>query len=126
MTAGDLCHRDVVTIRPHDLLVDAAERIRDEHLVALIVVAEPEGDRVPIGILTAQQAADALGRTAHVPHLTVADVMNVELTLVNASDAIDAVRTTMDGYTLCCVPVVDALGGLEGILTREDLELAGT
>ena len=52
MTAGDICHRDVVVAPRSEMIVDAARRMRTSYVGDLIVVENRDGRYVPIGIVT--------------------------------------------------------------------------
>ena len=49
MTAGDICTRPVVTADRDETIVEAARRMRDRHVGALVVV---DASQRPLGILT--------------------------------------------------------------------------
>ena len=52
MTCGEFCNRQVVIARRDERVAEAARRLRDFHVGTLIVVAEQDGRRIPVGILT--------------------------------------------------------------------------
>jgi CBS domain-containing protein len=54
MNVGEICVRNVVTVREFDGLVQAAELMREQH-VGYLIVAAPKVDAsglVPVGVLT--------------------------------------------------------------------------
>lgn len=118
MTVGEIFSRDVVVTRPNLPLADAAGLMEAHRVNELIVVREPEGERVPIGIVTDHDIA-AVQRWNRVPHLTVADVMNVEFVTVSERSDVGEALLKMHAYAQRSMPVVNACGGLEGIITLE-------
>ena len=69
MTAGDVCNRQVVFARPDTSVVDAVVLMRTHHVGDIVVVREPDGERVPIRILTDRDVALAVERLLRLPHL---------------------------------------------------------
>lgn len=121
MKAGDLCDRDVAVTRSNMALADAIDLLTARHLDVMFVVAEPDGERIPIGILTGSEAAASLPRLTHTPGPTVADVMNTELLTVSEGEDVDEVRGRMESCGVDYVTVVDGRGELMGVLRRNDI-----
>lgn len=121
MTAGDVCNRQVVVARPDTSVVDAVTLMKTHHVGDLIVVREPNGERVPIGILTDRDIALAVDRLLRVPHLKVADVMSVDVVTSPERESLYDVLKKMRSHGIRRLPVVNARGGLEGILTFDDV-----
>jgi CBS domain-containing protein len=121
MTAGEVCNRQVVFARPDTLVVDAVALMRTHHVGDVVVVREPDGERVPIGILTDRDIALAVDRLLRLPHLRVADVMSAELVTSPERESLYDVLKTMQSHGIRRLPVVNDRGGLEGILTFDDV-----
>jgi CBS domain-containing protein len=123
MTAGEFCNRQVVIARKEDSLVTAARRIRDFHVGTLVVVDDQEGRRVPIGILTDRDLVVSVltGDGRDVDALNVGDVMTAELVTVPEHENLFDALKTMRSFGVRRVPVVNDKGGLEGLLTFDDL-----
>ena len=51
-TAGELCSRTTVFATEDEPLIDAAQRMREHHVGALVVVRERDGERVAVAIIT--------------------------------------------------------------------------
>jgi CBS domain-containing protein len=79
MTAGEICNRRVVFAKPETSIVDAVGLMRTHHVGDVVVVREPDGERVPIGILTDRDVALSVEPLLRLPQLRVADVMGVTL-----------------------------------------------
>jgi CBS domain-containing protein len=121
MTAGEVCNRQVVFTRPETPIVDAVSLMKTHHVGDVVVVREPDGERVPIGILTDRDVALAVERLLRAPQMRVADVMSAGLvTSPEGENLYDALKK-MQSHGIRRLPVVNDLGGLEGILTFDDV-----
>jgi CBS domain-containing protein len=121
MTAGEVCNRQVVFAKPETSIVDAVGLMRTHHVGDVVVVREPDGDRVPIGILTDRDVALAVERLLRLPHLRVADVMSANLVTSPESENLYESLKKMQSHGIRRLPVVNDGGGLEGILTFDDV-----
>lgn len=123
MNVGRICTRQVATISKDQSVLEAARRMRDEHVGDLVVLDEQQGRRVPVGILTDRDIvvgllakdADQLGR------LDVGDVLTHELSAVRESDDVEDVLDQMRRKGVRRMPVVDDGGELWGIFTVDDM-----
>lgn len=121
MRVGKLCKRDVVTIRRNHSLIEAARRMRDQHVGDLVVV---EGERdTPVGILTDRDIV--IGVVAKDPpdlaRLDVGDVLTSELVTARTDEEVEEVLDRMKRHHIRRIPVVDVTGSLAGIFTVDDL-----
>ncbi len=123
MTIGDICRRHVVVAPKSESIVDAAKRMRMDHVGDVVVVEYRNGARIPIGILTDRDivlsivASDA----EHLAFLTVGDAMSSDM--VTGRDDLgvaDALKAMVE-RGVRRLPVVDAAGALVGIVTSDDL-----
>jgi CBS domain-containing protein len=124
MTTGEVCNREVVIARPDDTIVDAAKRMREFHVGDLVVV---DDRRRPIGILTDRDIT--VGVVAQCPaqleSLQVSDAMTRAPVPAEESESLESALKRMRSFGIRRLPIVNASGGLEGILTFDDvLELA--
>lgn len=123
MNVGRICTRQVATIAKGESVLEAARRMRDEHVGDLVVLDEQHGRRVPVGILTDRDIvvgllandADQLWR------LDVGDVLTQELSAVRENDDVDDVLDQMRRKGIRRMPVVDERGELWGIFTIDDM-----
>jgi CBS domain-containing protein len=91
------------------------------HVGNVVVVREPDGERIPIGILTDRDVALAVDRLLRRPQLRVADVMSAALvTSLEHENLYDALKK-MQSHGIRRLPVVNDRGGLEGMLTFDDV-----
>jgi CBS domain-containing protein len=121
MTAEDVCNRQVVFTRPETSLLEAVDLMRTHHVGDVVVVREPDGERVPIGILTDRDVALAVERLLRLPRMRVADVMSAALVTSPERDSLFDVLKKMQSHGIRRLPVVNDRGGLEGILTFDDV-----
>ena len=123
MTAGEFCTRQVVTIHREDTLVEAAQRIRKHHVGTLVVVEEKDGQRMPVGLLTDRDLVVCVlteGRE-HVEGLVVDGVMSRHPITAREDDDLLTALNQMRNFGVRRLPIVNDKGGLEGILTFDDL-----
>lgn len=121
MRIGKLCKREVVTVRRHHSIVEAAQRMRDHHVGDLVVV---EGERdVPVGILTDRDIV--VGVVAKAPEdltkLEVGDVLTDQLIVASTEEDVEEVLERMKKHHIRRIPIVDKVGSLAGIFTADDL-----
>jgi CBS domain-containing protein len=124
MRAGELCVRDVVTARAEESVVDAARRMASLHVGDLIVVeARPQGQPRPIGIVTDRDlVVHVLARPERTPATTkISDVMQCELVTATEDDDVEAIVERMRTHAIRRIPVVDHFGGLQGVLSIDDV-----
>jgi len=124
MRAGELCVRDVVTARADESVTDAARRMSQLHVGDLIVVSDQPGALPrPVGIVTDRDlVVQVLARPERVPATTtIADVMGRELVIASEDDDVEGVVAKMREHAIRRIPVVDRHGGLQGILSIDDV-----
>lgn len=124
MTIGEICNRQVVIARKDDTIAEAARRFRDLHVGTLVVVDDrTDSQRLPIGIITDRDIVVGVlaedGR--HVNALLVGDVMTRELVTSREDEGLMDALKKMRSHGIRRLPIVNALGGLEGIVAFDDL-----
>lgn len=122
MNVGEICSRVVVIAEIGTPVQQAAKRMRDHHIGALVVTEGGAEARRPVGVVTDRDmvvqvvAADVDYRT-----LTVGDIMSERLsTIQETADLFEAVAQMRSGGVRRLV-VVDANGQLLGIVAMDDL-----
>ncbi len=122
MSAGEYCNRDVVVVAKSETVQEAINLMRQYH-VGTVVVVEETGDKPkPVGILTDRDILiEILAEDVELDAVTIGDVMSYELvTVVDDSPLLDAVSIMKD-KGVRRLPVVNNTGGLEGILSVDDV-----
>jgi CBS domain-containing protein len=122
MTVRALCNHNVATIDRKTSVVDAAARMREEHVGDLIVVEERAGRRVPIGILTDRDIVIAVvAKRVAANTVTVGDAMSAELLTVHQDNGVEHALREMRRVGVRRAPVVDGTGALIGVLSIDDV-----
>ncbi len=122
MTIGTICNREVVVARKDTAIQEAARLMREHHIGGLVVVEDRSESVVPVGILTDRDlVVEVLAAGVAPDTLTVGDIMSADVVIGHEGDSIWATLQRMRGKGIRRLPVVDAKGGLIGILTMDDL-----
>ena len=123
MTVGEFCNRQVVIARRDEHVTMAAQRMRDLHVGTLVVVDEQDGRRIPVGLVTDRDlVVRVLSDGARdVDALVLANVMTSEPVTAREEDNLWDVIKKMRSFGIRRLPVVNDQGGLEGILSFDDL-----
>lgn len=123
MKAGELCTRETVVAGQAESIEEAARLMREFHVGTLIVVEDTSDRSPPIGILTDRDivvGAVAVG-CDRLPLLRVGDVMSPNLVTAEEGEDLQPVLDRMRQQGVRRVPVVNSRGGLEGILSLDDV-----
>jgi CBS domain-containing protein len=122
MSVGEICNREVVVMQARESLVEAARLMREQHVGDVVVVAERDHDRVPVGILSDRDLViEVLAKGVALDAVDVGDVMSTDLLSVRESDEVLDTIKRMKAHGVRRVPVVDGAGALVGILALDDL-----
>lgn len=122
MAVGEICNRDVVFVRREDTVLEAAKLMRQHHVGNLVVVDEKSGRRTPVGILTDRDIVlEIMAKEVPLESVTVGDVMSPDPITVTEDRGVWDTIKLMRAKGVRRLPVVNRDGGLEGILTVDDL-----
>lgn len=123
MTVGEFCNRQVVIARRDEHLGEIARRMRDFHVGTLVVVDERDGRRIPVGVITDRDLVVRVlaDRVGAFETLVVGHVMTTEPVTAREGDNLWDVIKKMRSFGIRRLPVVNDQGGLEGILSFDDL-----
>lgn len=122
MYAGEYCNRDVVIIGKNDTVVKAAKLMRTHHVGDVIVVEIKNGERTPIGILTDRDiVVGVLAEELSLNDVVIADIMSYKLITANEDSDLMATIKRMRINGIRRIPVINAAGGLVGILSVDDI-----
>ena len=118
MSIESLLRRPVQTLPPDAPCREAAQLLRDEG-VGCVVVSE---DERPLGIVTDRDLVVRVMASGLDPDKTpLRDVMSGEPVFLADERGIDQVVATMRQERIRRIPIVDAEGRLEGVVTLDDL-----
>lgn len=122
MAIGELCNREVIIVAPETTIGEAARLMRQHHVGDVVVVAEEDGRRKPVGIVTDRDVVVEVVATGLDPAtLTVGDIMVPDLATVQEKTGVfEAIRYMRD-QGVRRMPVVGEDGSLVGILALDDL-----
>jgi CBS domain-containing protein len=97
--------------------------MRDLHVGTLVVVDDQDGRRIPVGLVTDRDlVVRVLSDGARdIDALILADVMTSEPVTAREEDNLRDVIKKMRSFGIRRLPVVNDRGGLEGILSFDDL-----
>ena len=122
MSVGEYCNRAVVVAAKSTEIREAARLMRSHHVGDLIIVERRGEDNIPVGIVTDRDLVlEVLAQELDPDALTVADIMNPHLCTAQEDDDLWATLNRMRNEGIRRLPVVNARGGLEGILTVDDV-----
>lgn len=122
MLLKEICVLDVASCGRDAGILEAARLMRQHHTGDLIVVDDPDGDRVPVGIVTDRDiVVEVLANGLDLTATRVAQIMSARLVIAasaeDTSDAMDRMRL----HGVRRLPVVDHDGRLMGIVTLDDM-----
>jgi CBS domain-containing protein len=123
MKIGEVATHQVVTIGRSASVVEAARTMKEHHVGQLVLVAEKESERVPVGLITERDLViSVLAEGAqNLAAIRVGDIASKELMVADSDEDAEEVARKMLALGLRRVPVVNALGALVGLATYEDL-----
>lgn len=121
MNIASLCHRDVVAIPASASLPQAAVRMADEHVGALVVVTTDNPPRT-MGILTDRDLAlDVVARGESGSNLSAGDIAKKPLVAISGSASVQEAIATMEKAGVRRLLVVDDTDHVIGLVAAEDL-----
>ena len=122
MAVGEICNREVVFARRNHSVREAAELMRQYHVGDLVIVEESNGRRIPCGIVTDRDiVVGVVAKGLDPDALRVGEVAGPELVIATETDGVSQTIELMRAKGVRRVPIVDAQGGLVGILTADDI-----
>ena len=122
MSGGEYCNREVVIVEVSDSVRNAVELMRTHHVGSVIVIERTDGGRRPVGILTDRDIViELLAEDVDLAKVNVGDVMSDNLQTVNEDTKLLDATKVMRAKGIRRLPVVDAQGGLVGILAADDI-----
>lgn len=121
MQIGEICQGSVVSLDKDASIVEAAKAMRANHVGDVVVTESANGVEKPLGIVTDRDIViELIAKEADLDTVNIGDVMS--LGLVTARYDADLFETLrfMGVKGVRRIPVLDAEGGLYGILSVDD------
>lgn len=119
MSVGRICVRQVLTASPEECVREAALRMMQREVGALVVI---DLERRPVGILTDRDIALRCVAEGRDPDATqIATLMSAPVARVRESSTIEGALAEMARLRVRRLPVVDDDGRLLGILAFDDV-----
>jgi CBS domain-containing protein len=121
MGVGEICSREVVSARRNESVAQAARLMREHHVGSVVVADERNGRRFPLGIVTDRDIAVGVVALGLDPEKrNIESAMPAELVCVRENDGLGRAVALMRAQGVRRLPVIDAAGGLIGILSADD------
>lgn len=121
MHAAEICTHHVVHIARTASIREAAQSMRNHHVGALVVTDQPNGERVPVSVLTDRDIAVAVVAAGIDPDtVTVEDVMSQDVAVCAESEDLFDIIATMLTRGVRRLPVLNDKGGLAGMVSTDD------
>ena len=122
MSVGEICNREVVVVTPETDAGEASRLMREYHVGDLVVVELRGGMNIPLGIVTDRDlVVEVLAQGVDPASVSVKDLMVQPVETVDETAAILDTLQLMRDKGLRRLPVTNSSGGLEGILTLDDV-----
>jgi CBS domain-containing protein len=122
MTVGEFCNREVVIASQEETIIEIAKLMRKHHVGDVVIVDRSKAPPMPIGMITDRDiVVELIAAEVQLDAVTVGDAMSRELVTVREEEGIWECLQRMRIRGVRRVPVVNRDGGLEGILTVDDL-----
>jgi CBS domain-containing protein len=122
MRIGEICTVQTVYCKRDETVQGAALLMRKHHVGDLVVVDEPDGELIPVGIVTDRDIVVSVIALGLDPSsLLVGDIMSDDLLTTSEHDDVYETIEHMRVRGIRRVPVVNSEGGLTGIVSADDL-----
>lgn len=122
MPIGEFCNREVVFATRKIGIPEAAQLMRQHHVGDLVVVEEIDGKRVPVGMVTDRDMViEIIAKSLDFNKFSVGDIMSTQLVSVRDNEGVFETIRLMRAKGIRRVPVVNQAGGLEGIVSADDM-----
>lgn len=124
MNVGEICVRNVVTVRESDELSKAAAVMREQHVGYLVVVEPKVGESgfAPVGVLTDRDiVVGVVAKDTDPKALRVGDLMTRQPVVVHESASLNEALGEMRNIGVRRMPVVGRGSILVGVLSLDDI-----
>jgi signal-transduction protein with cAMP-binding, CBS, and nucleotidyltransferase domain len=122
MQIGEICTRTVVQCDRKTTALELAQLMRSSHVGTVVVVDQPNGERIPMGIVTDRDlVVEVMAVDGNPAIITADDVMSRDLMTAGEQNTVYETAELMRFKGVRRLPVVNERGGLIGIVTLDDL-----
>ena len=122
MSVGEFCSRNVVVTDVTTDVQEAASLMRKFHVGDVVIIDDQNGLNVPIGIVTDRDLVlEVLAQDISPDNITVCDVMSENIHSMQQNEDLFDALYLMAEKGIRRIPIINDEGGLEGILTLDDL-----
>jgi len=122
MAVKEFCNREVVIANKETSITGLAQLMRQYHVGDVVIVESKNGYSEPIGIVTDRDIVmEVIAKGKQVDSITADDIMSRELLVAKEQDGIWTMLQRMRAKGVRRMPIVNEEGGLEGIITADDL-----
>lgn len=121
MKIGELCNRDVTIAVKETSAVELAAIMRENHVGDVVITNEQGGVHKPVGIITDRDLViEVLAKEVPLEACTASDIMSDDLAVIDEQQGIWETLQLMRDKGIRRLPVVNASGGLIGIISADD------
>ncbi len=122
MPVGEICNRAVVFAKKDISLLEAAQLMRQNHVGDVVIVDEKNGRRIPVGIVTDRDIViEVIAKGIDINTVTASDIMSAGVATARETEGVFETIQLMRLKGVRRMPIVDAHGGLVGIVSVDDL-----
>lgn len=122
MQVQDVCTHQAVSVSPAASVTDAARLMRQRHVGMLVVVEQPDGERIPVGVLTDRDIViEVVAPEVPCAQLRVDEVMTRDPAVCSQDEQLLDAVARMRLHGIRRLPVLNAKGGLCGLLSLDDI-----
>lgn len=122
MHIGEICTTTTIFCKRDETVQAAALMMRKHHVGDLVVVDQPDGEPVPVGIVTDRDiVVSVIALELDPASLLVGDIMSDDLLTCNQGDDVYETIERMRLRGIRRVPVLNPNGGLAGIVSADDM-----
>ena len=122
MSIGEFCNREVIVVEPSCTVLEAARLMRQHHVGSLVIVASDAGVNRPVGVVTDRDlVVEVMAASLDPEAVLIGEVVSEALCSVRESEGVFETMRLMRDQGVRRLPVVDDSGGLQGVITIDDL-----
>ncbi len=122
MSIGEICTRDVIVANRKDPVLDVAKLMRKYHVGDVVIVDQHADQNLPVGIITDRDIVlELVAREIEIGSVIAEDVMSTDLLIAEENEPLTELVQQMQSKGVRRVPVVNAKGGLIGIVSEDDI-----